>query len=556
MVTSRAPLRISGEQEFPVPPLNVPPLNRLSDLEGLSAYDSVALFVARSRAAEPNFELNTENAPAVARITARLDGLPLAIELAAARVKLLTPQGLLSHLEQRLNVLTGGPADTSDRHRTMRGAIAWSFELLEPEEQALFRRLGVFVGGFTLEAATAVADYPSEAIFNGVDALLSRSLLNRPVSVGQARFTMLEVIREYALEQLDSVREEQETASRHAHYYWHLAEGIEPQLSQEPGGSGSQRLIAEVDNLRGALRYALATGEPDLGLSLASCIWRYWQSSDQLTEGRDWMERLLARPEASDEARAKGLTALAGLAYWQADYDEAWAGYEEALDLYQSLGDRFNEADTLYSMSLTANWKGNLQAGDRLAAEARSLFEDLESREGVGRALMAQGFSLFRRNEFAAAQKLYEESLAIARESCDQSLANTLLLGIAIFTFHQGKPKEALRILVDAVEEATEAQNVHLTVWMLDFIAALAVSTAPESAVRLAGALDSLRQEAGGGILPESLGIEDAKVAAAKVLSPESLEQAWAQGRAMSLEEAVGQAHQLEDLCLRSLGSR
>jgi predicted ATPase len=549
MVTSRAPLRISGEQEFPIPPLRVPPVDDSSDPEVIAAYDAVALFVARSRAADPNFELNTENASAVARITARLDGLPLAVELAAARVKLLTPQDLLSRLEQRLTVLTGGgPADSGDRHRTMRDAIDWSYELLKPDEQALFRRLGVFVGGFTLEAATAVADLPDATIFNGVDALLSRSLLTRPVAVGQARFTMLEVIREFALEQLDSAGERRETTSRHARYFCHLAETIEPQLSQEPGESGSKQLDAEVGNLRGALRYAQETGGPDLGLSLASCIWRYWQSTDQLTEGRDWLESLLTNPEASDEARANGLAAFAGLAYWQADYDEPWAAYKEALELYRSVGDRYNEADAMCSMSLTANWKGDREVGEQLANDARSLFEELGSSEGEGRALLAQGFSRFRRNEFAAAQTLYEESLAIARESGDQSLAITLLPGIATFLFHQGERNRAMTILLEAVKEATESQNVHLTVWMLDFVAAFAASTAPEAAVCLAGAVDALRRDAGGGILPESLGIEDAKSAAARALSPESLEQAWGQGHTMNLKEAVGQAHQLAGL--------
>jgi non-specific serine/threonine protein kinase len=430
----------------------------------------------------------------------------------------------------------------------MRDAIAWSYELLETEEQTLFRRLGAFLGGFTLEAASAVADLPDSTVFTGVESLLTRSLLYRPVAVGQARFAMLETIREFALEQLDVADEEQETAGRHAHYFCRLAETIEPHLSQEPGASRSRQLGAELDNIRSALRYTLEAGEPDLGLSLASCIWRYWQSSGQLTEGRAWLESLLAQSEASDEARAEGLTALAGLAYWQADYEESWAAYEEALDLHQSTGDRFNEADTLYSMSLTANWNGDLETGERLAGEARSLFEELGSSEGVGRALMAQGFSRFRRSEFAAAQQLYEESLAIARESGDQTLATTLLLGIATFLLHQGERKEALRILLEAVEETSEARNAHLTVWMLDFVAAFAASTAPEAAVRLAGAVDSLRQASGGGILPESLNVEDARSAAARVLPPESLKQAWAQGRAMSLDEAVGQARELGNL--------
>lgn len=548
MVTSRAPLGISGEQEFPVPPLSVPVVDDLLGPESIAAYDAVALFVARARATDPEFELHAGNAVDVARVTARLDGLPLAIELAAARVRMLTLQDLLARLEQRLSVLTSAPADASDRHRTMRDAIAWSYELLEAEEQELFRRLGVFPGGFTLEAASAAADLPDGDTFNGVESLLSRNLLHRLVDIGQARFAMLETIREFAVEQLAATGEQWATASRHAHYFCHLAESIEPELTQEPGGSGSQRLGAEVDNVRGALRYALEAGESDLGLRLASGIWRYWQSSDQLTEGREWLEMLLTDRETSDETRASGLTALAGLAYWQADYDEAGARYEEALGLFRSLGDEFNEADTLCSMSETANWRGEVELGERLAEEAQSQFEELGSSEGVGRSLLAQGFSRFRRNDFAGAQRLYEESLAIARESDDQSLPATLLLGIAVFVFHQGERTRAMTLLMEAVEEATELQNAHVTVWTLDFVAAFAASSAPEEAVRLAGAVDALRRAAGGGILPESLGIESARSAAAQIVTADSLEQAWDHGRAMSLDEAVVLAHHLADL--------
>ncbi len=548
MVTSRAPLRISGEQEFPIPPLDVPPSDHVSDLGQLRSHDAVALFVARARAADPHFELTPENARAVAEITARLDGLPLAIELAAGRIKLLPPRDLLRPLERGLTVLVGGPADTSDRHRTMRNAVAWSYELLGPEEQALFRRLGVFVGGFTLDAATAVHDASDAVTLAAVDVLLSGSLLYRPVAPGRARFAMLEVIREFALEQQVDAGEAKDAAGRHAGYFCGLAESIEPQLSRDPGGTGSQRLSAEIDNLRAALRYTLEAGETDLGLNLASCLWRYWQSGDHLIEGRDWLDHLLGHPDASRESRAKGLTARAGLAYWQADYDGAMADYAEALDLYRLIGDRPNEAETLVSMSMTANWTEDTEAAEQLADRALSLFEDLGSRDGVGKILATQGFSLFRRNQIAAAQQQYEASLAIAREVGDQHMASTLLLGIAVFTFHQGMRSEGLRILLDAVDGTADMHNNHLTVWMLDFVAAMTASAAPEAAVRLSGAADAHRREAGGGMLPESLGLEDAESVAARMLTPAEMEHARSLGRAMSLDEAIGQARQLEPL--------
>ncbi len=548
MVTSRAPLELAGEQAFPVPPLSVPPVDGLLDFEALAAYDAVALFVARARAADPNFDLDAGNAAAVAEITARLDGLPLAIELAAARVKLLTPQDLLSQLEQRLTLLTGGPADTIDRHRTMRDAIAWSYELLEPEEQALFRRLGVFQGGFTLKAATAVADLPDLNVFDGVGSLLSRSLLHRPVHVGQARFAMLELMREFALEQLDSAGEKEEVAKRHAHYFCHVAEATEPELTRETQHTAIGLLSQELDNIRGALRYALGADDPDLGLSLASGIWRFWQSSGQLSEGRQWLESLLASQGASDPARAKGLTGLAGLAYWQGDYSEALNRYEEALDLYRAIGDRFNEADTMFGMSMAASWNGDPDTGERLAADARSIFEALGAKEGIGKVYMAQAFSLHRKGDHVAARPLWKAALGISRELGDQHLAVTQLIGLAMYVFEDGEVGEALSIALEAANEATDAENVQLAVWMLDFVAAFAVFAVPEGAVRLAGAVESLRLVAGGGMQLAPLDLEDAKSVATRVLSPESLDRALAEGRAMTLDQAVEYAKELERL--------
>ncbi len=547
VVTSRSALGISGEQEFPVPPLQIPSLDHLPDLDTLISIDAVALFVTRARTAIPDFCLDDSNAAAVAEITGRLDGLPLGIELAAGQIKFMTPPELLSKLDRVLPVLIGGPTDSAYRHRAMRDAIAWSYELLEPEEQVLFRRLGVFRGGFTLEAAAEVANRPGLDIFESVSSLLSKSLLIRPVNTGRARFAMLQMIREFAREQLGSAGEIEEITSRHGAYFLRLAQEIEPQLTREPHGKVIEQLSSEADNLREALDNALQAADPDLGINLASCIWRFWQSTDQLTEGRDWLEGLLAHPGASAEARAKGLTALAGLAYWQADYDEALARYSEALDLYRTRGDRFNEADTLCNMSLTANWQRDLDASDRLSESALSIFEELGAREEVGKVLMAQAGALWFRGEYVTARKLFEESYAISRQCGDRTLALTQLAGLASLTFQMGDREEALRMVVEGINEAAELHNVHITVWMLDLVAAFTASGAPEEAVRLAGAVDSLRREAGGGMLPESLDIADARTIASEVLSAERLDKIWLEGGEMGLEQAVERAHALAD---------
>ncbi len=539
VVTSRECLGISGEQEFAVPPLNLPPVDELPQSESLAAYDAIALFLARARAVDSSFWLNAENAEAVAAITLRLDGIPLAIELAAARIKLFPPDVLNRRLQQRLAVLSGGPADAVDRHRTMRDAIAWSYELLDSADQALFRRLSVFAGGFSFDAVEAITGLSDSDVVNGIESLLSKSLILRQIEAGPARFSMLELVREFALDELGAAGEAADAAAEHAGFFLRICRELEPKLTRQPAGAAAQRLQSEIDNVRAALRFSLDTDEPDLGLELTRNIWRFWQSSEQIAEGRDWLSLLLSHPQASGPAMAKGLTADGGLAYWQADYPAAMDRYTQALELYRAAGDRFNEADTLYSMSLTSNWAGNLAAGERFADQARMIFDELGSIEGRGRALMAQGFSLWRRNELGAAQALWEQSLAIAREIGDEALANTQLVGLASLRFHQGHREEALRIVLGGVEEARKLQNAHVTVWMLDFVAAFVAPDAPVHAVRLAGAVDSLRRTAGGGILPVTLDVEDARTVASRLLSEATLEQEWTAGRAMDLEQAI-----------------
>ncbi len=547
LVSSRSPLGLTGEQEFPLSPLEVPAADESVDPVRVQAYDAVALFVARARGSDPSFELDGTNAHMVADITIRLDGLPLAIELAAARIKLLTPQDLLTRLHQSLVVLTTGPSDAVSRHQTLRDAIAWSYDLLEPDEQTLFRRLGVF-RGFTLEAATAVSDLPEATVFDGIDSLLSKSLLYRLVDIGEARFAMLETLKEFSLEQLDAAGEREAAVRRHATYYCDLAEASEPELTAESQHAATQMLTQELANIRAALRYAVDTDDPDLGLLLTGCIWRFWESSGHLTEPIGWLETLLANEKASDVARVKGLTGLAGLAYWQGDYAKALDRYKEVLDIYRALGDRLGEADTLFGMSVSAAWNGDVDAGERLADEARSIFEEIGAKKGVGEVCMAQAFMAHRRGDHAAARPLWEASLAISREVGNHILGVTELTGIAVCAFHEGEIEEAVQIALEALNTATDQENIPITSWLLDFIAAFAVSVVPEEAVRLAGAVESFQEAAGGGMELEPLQIEDARTVASRVLDLELLEQAWGEGRTMTLEQAVDYAREIERL--------
>jgi len=328
LVTSRAPLHVRGEQTFAVSPLALPDATHPPPADALTQYSAIELFLQRARAHAPDFELTVANAPAVAAICRHLDGLPLAIELAASRIALLPPQALLARLERRLSLLIAGAHDLPRRQRTLRAAIAWSYDLLAADERALFARLGIFVGGCTLEAAEAVcraacgaAGDRRDTELDGLASLMDKSLLRMAAAgQGEPRFGMLETIREYALERLAARGDEEESRRRHAGYYLALAEAAEPELTGPTQGMWLERLEHEGDNLRAALRWTRESGEIETGLRLAGALWRFWYTRGYQREGRGWLEGLLALaatgPGApSKAARAKAFNAAGVLAY-------------------------------------------------------------------------------------------------------------------------------------------------------------------------------------------------------------------------------------------------
>jgi predicted ATPase/DNA-binding SARP family transcriptional activator len=302
LVTSRAPLRIRGEQELPVAPLALPDLAHLPDPQALSRYAAVELFIQRAVSVQPDFRVTSENAPALAAICSRLEGLPLAIELAAARIKLLSPQGILDRLGSRLALLTWGPRDLPARQQTMRHTIAWSYDLLSAEERRLFRRLAIFAGGCTLEAAETVCNVSGDsapAVLDGMAALVEQSLLRQDERAeGQPYFTMLETIREYGLEQLVTSGELADVQRRYTSYYVAMAETAEPELRGPHQVAWLDRLEREHDNLRAALARCLATaGQAELGLRLAARLGWFWYLHGHLSEGRRWLQQALAQTE-------------------------------------------------------------------------------------------------------------------------------------------------------------------------------------------------------------------------------------------------------------------
>src|SRR6266511_2107684 len=365
VVTTRAPLRVAAEHVFSVPPLGLPDPASLPAFEALSQYEAVALFVERAHAVAPAFAITNENAPAVAELCVQLDGLPLAIELAAARVKLLPPQALLARLGQRLELLRGGARDRPERQQTLRATLDWSFDLLSEEERRLFARLSVFAGGFRLDAAEAVC----HAELDAVEALLEINLLRseeRPD--GEPRFFMLETIRDYAREQLEHDEESDEVQERHARWY---ADWIERRADERQTGTLIGDWVPEDeehDNVRAGLARARHTGDVDLELQLAGSAGRfYWPNRGHLTEGRRWLDEVLARSEgADDRLRAQALVGAAHTAWRQGEPDRAEELAAEAQPVLERIEDRPTLGAALMARAIAAEWRGDF------GAEARS----------------------------------------------------------------------------------------------------------------------------------------------------------------------------------------
>jgi predicted ATPase len=358
LVTSREVLHLRAEHQFSVPPLALPDLKRLPDSKSLSQYAAVNLFLQRARAVKPDFELTPENGACIAEICARLDGLPLAIELAAARIKLLSPRALLARLDRRLQLLTGGAPDLPERQRTLRNTLAWSYELLTTEEQRLFRRLAVFVGGCTLEAAESVSTTLGDAmpsVLDGVASLIDKNLLQTAQQAEEPRLMLLETIHEFGLEALSEQHEMETTRAAHAAYYLRLAEEADVWLWGPQLHTWLERLEREHDNLRAALGWGLSQGEgeeaeqrKEVVLRLAGALHRFWFSHGYGSEGLTYLERAVAASVGVATARrAKALVVAADLASGQGDFERGEALAEEALVLYRAVGDALGIARSL-----------------------------------------------------------------------------------------------------------------------------------------------------------------------------------------------------------------
>jgi len=587
LVTSRAALRVYDEHEFPVPPLACPNPKSAASLEALSQYSAIALFVQRAAAVKPDFKLTDENASAIIEICARLDGLPLAIELAAARIKLLSPTAMCARLESRLQLLTGGARDLPARQQTLRQAIDWSYDLLSGPEQKLFRRLSVFAGGCTLEAVESVCDTRRDLeidVLDGMSSMVDKSLLRQiDQPDGEPRFVMLETLREYGLEKLAASDDEPLTRRAHAAYCLVLAEEAAAQEGGAQTSEWQRRFDVEHDNFRAALEWLTANREIEWGFRLGAALFHFWESHDHFAEGRDYLQKLLKlEPAASPTSlRSRVLFAAGILASEQGDLVDGARLIQESLTISRQLDDRRGVAVCLNALAVNARDHGDLansralfeqslvlwrelqdqpaiaRALSNLAGvvklqedfslarglyeECRCLFHDLGDRTGVAWALNHEGDVVREQGDIAAARSLYERSLATFHELNDRwGIAGSLadLGNLAREHRDFGTAHSLYRESLGVFQELDHRRGIAR---ILEAFACSAASQAqPERALRLAGAAAALRQTIGAPLTPaEQHKLERFLESAKHALPTASARTAWLEGWVMPVERAT-----------------
>jgi len=554
LVTSREALRVYGEQEYPVPPLTLPDLDRVEPVRMLSQYEAVELFTRRARAVRPDFTLTEDNAPAVADICVRLDGLPLAIELAAARSRVLSPEMVRRRLESRLAVLVAGSRDLPARQRTLRGAIDWSYDLLDPPEKTLFARLAVFRGGRTVEAAEAVCSHGlTIGILEGLESLLNKNLLRRIEGTAEEpRFVMLEMIHEYARERLEASGEAEDLQRRHAEYFLAVAERAAPELRGARQQHWFVRLRAEQDNLRAALAWSLGEGEAELGLRLVGALRDFWYFDGHSAEGLRWTERTLASAEnAPPAARAGALNAAGWLCFDTADHRKGKTYSGEALAIYRELGDEIGSAWALTILSAHAlPFPSECKEGIVLCQEGLALFRESGHKPGIMQALTDLGELGRVDGDYDLAQKAYEECLALSRETGSKLREAITLANLGGVAQYRGLPGQAGALIAESLALLRELGDEKYSAMNLAGMAgSVAAGGHPQAAARLLGAAEALLETLG--ILMQAGDWPDYERYVAAVrgqLDEATFDAAWAEGRAMSLDQAVSYALEVGQL--------
>jgi predicted ATPase len=588
VVTSQAPLHIYGENEFPVPPLALPDLKSIPPLDVLSRLPAIELFVERARAVKPQFALTKENASAVAAICSRLDGLPFAIELAAARIKLLSPSAMLARLESRLNLLTGGARDLPARQQTLRNTVDWSYGLLNGAEQTLFRRLSVFSGGSTLEAVEAVCDTKGDLgldVLEGMTSLVDKSLAQQVERVDkETRFIMLSTIREYALERLAESNDESATRRAHAAYYLVLAEEGGEDIAAQP--DWLDRFEFEHENFRLAIDCLVKTGDAEWGFRMGAALFRFWETREHLAEGRNAIARLLVLEGAASrqKLRARLLFAGAVLAAAQGDYNSARPLFEESLETCVRLNDKRGVAVALNALAVNSRDRGEFTAASLLFEQCVAIWKELGDPANIARTLSNLASVMKLQGEYKRASSLYDEcltmfrqigdgagvawtlnylgdvarektDLVVARSYCEQSLLEfrqlrdswgiaSALADLASLSCDQGNNVEARRLYGESIKVFQELGHKRGIARALECLAVSAAAQSnAEQSLHLAGAAAALRQRLGVPLTPtEQPRLERALDFARRTLGNAAGLTAWMEGWAMPVEQAIQEA--------------
>lgn len=571
LATSREPLGVAGESVWPVPALSLPDVYGTFAAGELEQAEAVRLFVDRARSRLPTFELTPENAPAVAEVCRKLDGIPLAIELAAARMAALAVEQVAERLDDSLKLLTGGVRTASPRQQTMRATLDWSHDLLSEPERTLFRRLSVFVGGFSLEAAEVVGaggDIEKRGVLDLLSRLVDKSMVIVEAMDGFGggvagettglRYGMLEPIRQYGRERLEAAPagEAGGARRRHANWYFQLAREVEPWL-RGAWLEDQERLEREYGNLRAALEWTFESGDVEQGLWFGGALAEFWYVSGRLGEARRWLEAALANGEDAPPtpARTKALARAGWISWEQGDYARSIILSRECLTLARALGDEACEVAALSSLGWATLLGDHLDRAATLSEEAMALARRLGDAGGVARTLLVPGMAAVVRREYGRATALHEESLLLAREAGD-GVAAALSLGMGVFAaLGGGDRRRAEALCKEALHRAPRPRVMIVTAFHLHASAALAGALkCPARAARLWASAKSLREYIGAALSPVERRTYEPYIAEARAgLGEAAWKEAWAEGEAMTAEEAIRYAATDEEPTTRRL---
>lgn len=588
VATSREPLRIGPERTYPLGTLPLP--DPQGDAQSIAQSDSVQLFVDRARQHRPGFDLQDQRARAVAEICVRLDGIPLALELAAARMAVLPVEQIVRLLDQRFRLLAGGSRSDLPRHQTLRALLDWSYELLDEAERQFFARLSVFAGGWTLAAAEVVGageTIAKDDVVYRLIALVEKSLV--VADEDGDRYRMLETVREYARDKLAASGNTEAVRERHRDYYLALAEEAEPKLTGPEQGTWLQRLEREHDNLRAALQWSVAAVPAQGALRLCGALVRFWAARGYLSEGGEWCRSILSRPAAAEptKERADALQTAGALAHLQGDYPTARSRHDESLAIRRQLGDRKGIAASLVNLGKLALRQGDVgsartlmeeglergkELGDRqliamllvnlghvavhqgelapaqaIFEESLAMFREFGDRNGIASTLVNLGVLAFELGDFSAARTLYEEGLAIVRELGDMRVIPIVLTNLGEVAFLQGDFLSAAALLQEGLTMRREAGDRLGIASSLEMAAAVVAALGNQlRSARIWGAAERLREEIGSPLRENARISYGQRVAAARAVLADdaAFHRAWLEGRASTLDEAIKMAQE------------